>query len=126
MISPTMLALIFYALLAKLIYDFSLAIYRITFHPLSKFPGSKLAASTYWHETYYDVFKGHSYIWKIREMHEKYGTVIRTNPDDIHIHDPEFFDTLYGLKLDKWAWWTKGFAVPTAGGMVSYGLKVRH
>jgi hypothetical protein len=50
-------------------------------------------------------------------MHEKYGPVIRTNPDDVHIHDPDFFDSLYTLKLDKLAWWTRGFAVPTAGGM---------
>jgi cytochrome P450 len=92
-------------------------IYRIYFSPTSKFPGSKLAAATYWHETYFDVAKGHSYIWKIKEMHEKYGPVIRTNPDDVHIHDPDFFDDLYLLKLDKWAWWTRGFAVPTAAGM---------
>jgi cytochrome P450 len=106
-----------YLLVAKVVYDLCRAVYRIYWHPLSKFPGSKLAAATYWHETYYDVFRGHQYIWKIREMHEKYGPVIRTNPDDVHIHDPDFFDDLYGLKLDKWAWWTRGFAVPTAGGM---------
>ena len=92
-------------------------IYRLYFSPTSKFPGSKLAAASYWHETYFDVVKGHSYIWKIKEMHEKYGPVIRTNPDDVHIHDPDFFDDLYLLKLDKWAWWTRGFAVPTAAGM---------
>ncbi|KIW11714.1 hypothetical protein PV08_11016 [Exophiala spinifera] len=106
-----------YLVIAKILHDMVLAVYRIWFHPLAKFPGSKLAVATYWHETYYDVFKGHQYIWKIREMHSKYGSVIRTNPDDVHIHDPDFFDELYGLKLDKWAWWTRGFAVPTAGGM---------
>ena len=104
-------------ILLKLTYDLALALYRITLHPLAKFPGSKIAAATYWHETYHDVFKGHQYIWKIQAMHKQYGPVIRTNPDDVHIHDPEFFDQLYGLKLDKWAWWTRGFAVPTAGGM---------
>ncbi|KIV82822.1 hypothetical protein PV11_04895 [Exophiala sideris] len=116
-IAQSWLGLAGYLLLAKLVYDLSLAVYRIYFHPLAKFPGSKLAVATYWHETYYDVFKGHQYIWKIKEMHEKYGPVIRTNPDDVHIHDPDFFDELYGMKMDKWVWWTKGFAVPTAGGM---------
>ncbi|KAJ9606123.1 hypothetical protein H2200_009084 [Cladophialophora chaetospira] len=116
-LATTWLGVIGYLILLKFAYDLTLAVYRMTLHPLSAFPGSKLAASTYWHETYYDVFKGHQYIWKIQEMHKQYGPVIRTNPDDVHIHDPEFFDTLYGLKLDKWAWWTRGFAVPQAGGM---------
>ncbi|ETN36568.1 uncharacterized protein HMPREF1541_08846 [Cyphellophora europaea CBS 101466] len=108
---------VLYLIAAKIFHDLCLAIYRVYFHPLAKFPGSNLAKATYWHETFYDVFKGHQYIWKIKEMHEKYGPVIRTNPDDVHIHDPDFFDDLYTLKLDKWAWWTRGFAVPTAGGM---------
>lgn len=106
-----------YLLVARIVYLLCHAVYRIYFHPLSKFPGSKLAVATYWHETHYDVFKGHQYIWKIREMHKQYGPIIRTNPDDIHINDPDFFDELYNLKLDKWKWWTNGFAVPTAGGM---------
>ncbi|KIW82858.1 hypothetical protein Z517_02101 [Fonsecaea pedrosoi CBS 271.37] len=113
----TWVGLLGYLILGKIAYDLVLAVYRIYFHPLRRFPGSKLAVASYWYETYHDVFKGHQYVWEIKEMHEKYGPVIRTNPDDVHIHDPNFFDTLYGLKLDKWAWWTRGFAVPTAGGM---------
>ena len=116
-LATTWLGLIVYLILAKLFYNAVLAIYRIYFHPLRNVPGSKLAVVSYWHETFYDVFRGHQYVWKIKEMHEQYGPVIRTNPDDVHIHDPDFFDTLYGLKLDKWSWWTRGFAVPTAGGM---------
>lgn len=106
-----------YLVLARFVYVVCLGIYNIYFHPLAKFPGSKVAAATYWHETFYDVFKGHQYVWKIREMHTQYGPIIRTNPDDIHISDPDFFDDFYTLKLDKWKWWTNGFAVPTAGGM---------
>lgn len=108
---------IYYLVIAKIAYELCLSVYRIYFHPLAKYPGKTLAKATYWHETYYDVFKGHRYIWEIKKMHEKYGPIIRTNPDDIHIHDPDFFDDLYTHKLDKWSWWTRGFAVPTAGGM---------
>lgn len=110
-------ALVLYLLGAKVVYEVLRSLYRIYFHPLAEYPGDTLAKATYWHETYYDVFKGHQYIWKIKEMHERHGPVIRTNPDDVHIHDPDFFDDLYTLKLDKWPWWTRGFAVPTAGGM---------
>lgn len=113
----TWTGLLGYLLLAKIVYEVFHSAYRIYFHPLAKFPGSKVCAATYWTETYYDVFRGHQYIWEIKEMHEKYGPIIRTNPDDIHIHDPDFFDGLYSLRLDKWSWWTRGFAVPTAGGM---------
>ena len=73
--------LVLYIVVAKILYELCLAIYRIFFHPLARFPGSTLAKATFWHETYYDAFKGHQYVWKIKEMHEKYGPVIRTNPE---------------------------------------------
>jgi hypothetical protein len=49
------------------------AIRRVWFSPLSKFPGSKLAASTLWNEFYWDVVKRGHFIWRIQDMHEKYG-----------------------------------------------------
>ena len=105
----------------SILYMLVLAIYRLYFHPLRKFPGRPLAIATYWHETYYEVFKkpgGHQYIWQIAKYHQKYGNIIRTNGDDLHIHDPDFFDELYATpRADKWSWWTRGFAVPSAGGM---------
>lgn len=54
---------------------------------------------------------------KIRELHEVYGPVIRINPYELHISDPEFVDTIYasaasGLKRDKWAWVHRYLGVP--------------
>jgi hypothetical protein len=54
-------------------YIVALAIYRLYFSPLSKFPGPRLAALTLWYEFYYDVIKEGRYTWKIRELHDKYG-----------------------------------------------------
>jgi hypothetical protein len=50
-------------------------LYSVFFGPLAKFPGPKLAAFTLWYEFYYDVVLSGRYTFKIKELHEKYGTV---------------------------------------------------
>ena len=49
--------------------------YNVYFHPLSKFPGPKLAAASRWYEGYFDnlVGQGGQYIYEIDRMHQKYG-----------------------------------------------------
>ncbi|UKZ95993.1 uncharacterized protein TrAFT101_010796 [Trichoderma asperellum] len=84
-------------LLAAAIYVVSFIIYRLYFHPLCGIPGPRLAAITSWYETYYDLFKTPSgqYWNKIDELHKEYGPIIRINPDEIQIHDPEFYNQIY-------------------------------
>ena len=50
-----------------------IAVHRLFFHPLASFPGPKLAAITILYEAYYDVWKGGKYIFKINELHQRYG-----------------------------------------------------
>ncbi|KAF2137173.1 uncharacterized protein K452DRAFT_291838 [Aplosporella prunicola CBS 121167] len=88
-----------------------LVTYRVFFHPLSKFPGPRLAAATYWYETYHDVWHKGDYTSQIGRLHEKYGPIIRINPDELHVNDPYFIDTLYpgpGKKRDIPTWWLQG------------------
>ncbi|KAF2624794.1 cytochrome P450 [Macroventuria anomochaeta] len=89
-------------------------IYQLYFSPLSKLPGPKLAAVTLWYEIYYDVFKWGRYYVKIKEMHEKYGPIVRINPFELHVSDPSFIDTLYtrSAPRDKHAYMTGQFGNP--------------
>lgn len=79
----------FYAiigLVGTVVYFLSLALYRLYFSPLAKFPGPKLAALTQWYETYYELFSGDGgqFIWHYAKLHEEYGkwalTQLLTHP----------------------------------------------
>jgi hypothetical protein len=56
-------------LLVQIIY---LVVYRIYFHPLSKFPGPKLASISDLWTVWYSI-KGQSHL-KAYEVHQKYGS----------------------------------------------------
>jgi hypothetical protein len=73
------------AVLAIVVYTFSLVIYRLYFSPLAGFPGPKLTAATEWYEIYYNVAKGGKFFRKIPEWHEKYGAHWNDKPSpNIH------------------------------------------
>lgn len=84
------------AALASL-FSVSIILYRLLFHPLARFPGPKIAAATYWYEFYFDIIKkpGGQYMYRLQDLHRKYGPIIRINPDEIQVQDPSWFDQLY-------------------------------
>ncbi|OBR13082.1 Benzoate 4-monooxygenase cytochrome p450 [Colletotrichum higginsianum IMI 349063] len=87
-------------------YYVALALYNISpFHPLARFPGPKIAAATYLYEAYYDWWLLGRYGKVIARMHERYGPIVRINPDELHVSDPHFTDEIYagpGRIRDKW------------------------
>lgn len=64
---------VFYGLTAYAVYLVSLALYRLYFSPLAKFPGPRLAALTNWYEFYYDVVREGEFTWQIQKLHRVYG-----------------------------------------------------
>lgn len=90
-------------------------IYRLCFHPLAKFPGPRLAAATLWYEFYFDCILYGQYTFKIGQMHEKYGPIIRISPNELHCNDPDFIPTLYagaGSRRDKSKFYCDAGAMP--------------
>ena len=61
---------------AILFYFICILIYCLYLSPLAKIPGPKLAASTDWCERYYDLVLKARFPWKIKELHEIYGTYV--------------------------------------------------
>ncbi|KAK7612734.1 cytochrome P450 [Phyllosticta paracitricarpa] len=92
---------ILYLILFYLSY---LAVKRLVFSPIARFPGPKLAALTRWYEFVYDVIFIGRFNWKVDELHEKYGPIVRINPEELHINDPDFWDEFYarGAKSTRW------------------------
>ncbi|KAJ5757735.1 uncharacterized protein N7511_006429 [Penicillium nucicola] len=76
-------------------------VYNLYFHPLSKFPGPKIAAASFFYEFYYDVIKSGMYIWEIERMHEIYGPIVRINPREIHIKDSHYYDEIHAGSARK-------------------------
>ncbi|KXJ93358.1 cytochrome P450 [Microdochium bolleyi] len=90
---------------AWLAYHILKALYNISpLHPLSSIPGPKLAGATYLPEFYYDVLLGGRYTRAIKEMHDKYGPIVRISPNETHCIDLKFADEIFALggrKRDK-------------------------
>jgi hypothetical protein len=61
--------------LAVLVYVVLRSIYRLTLHPLAKFPGPKLAAVTSLYGASYDLPKNSSYVKVMPALHDKYGSL---------------------------------------------------
>ncbi|OAL31574.1 hypothetical protein AYO22_01166 [Fonsecaea multimorphosa] len=103
-----------------------LCVNRVYFSPVAHVPGPLLAKVSYWYEFYYDVVQRGQYVFKIKKLHEYYGPIVRINPAEVHIADPDFYNVIYAAgsggstreeqkpaqKRDKWSWFTRQFGLP--------------
>ncbi|KAJ5635777.1 Cytochrome monooxygenase lcsI [Penicillium longicatenatum] len=69
-------------------------VYNLFLSPLSKFPGPKLAACTYIPTIYWTSSgKNHT---KMKELHDKYGDVVRVGPNALVYRSPKAWKDIYG------------------------------
>jgi len=106
----------YFSSFAILVYFIHTILYRLFLSPIAHIPGPKIAALIWWYEYYHDVVHYGKYIWKVKEFHQQYGPIVRINPYEVHINDPEFFDTLCAAsntnRKDRWHWYTAGLGLP--------------
>ncbi|KAL8364717.1 hypothetical protein RB595_003818 [Gaeumannomyces hyphopodioides] len=69
-------------------------VYNAFLHPLSSFPGPRLAGTTRLYFLSFDL-RGVSH-WKVKALHDKYGPVLRIAPDELSYATSEAWQTIYG------------------------------
>ncbi|KAH0836078.1 hypothetical protein AYO21_02719 [Fonsecaea monophora] len=81
---------------ANVVYFIGLAIYRLYFHPLAKYPGPLLWKLTQWCETR-SAWKGRRHI-DLHLIHEQYGDIVRFGPDKLSFRTAQ---ALYDIYTDR-------------------------
>ncbi|KAF9077831.1 cytochrome P450 [Rhodocollybia butyracea] len=72
-----------------------LALYRLFFHPLCKYPGPILAALTSWYEAYPNIVKGGGLVAELERLHKLHGPVIRVGPNTLHFNYRQAYHDIY-------------------------------
>ncbi|KAH9177355.1 putative P450 monooxygenase [Lactarius sanguifluus] len=76
-------------------------VYNLYFHPLSHFPGPKLASCSRLWLAYRELVKGES-LGDLRiELHRRYGEIVRLAPDELHFSNPAAYNDIYNNR-NKW------------------------
>lgn len=75
-------------------YLFSVAIYRLYFHPLAKYPGPFWARLTVFPSWWYTRSQDR-HVWLL-SLQKQYGTTFRYRPDAVLINTPTAFKTIFG------------------------------
>ncbi|RYP39363.1 hypothetical protein DL768_010719 [Monosporascus sp. mg162] len=76
-----------------------LPIYNVFFHPLRKYPGPKLWATSALPWGF--AFMSGNYHHKILELHSKYGHIVRVGPNQLSYDVPEAWEDIYGRSKQR-------------------------
>ena len=106
-------------LLFIVVYVLFTVVSRLFLSPLRQFPGPKIAALTFWYQFYHNFFRDGTYVFRIRDMHAKYGPIVRITPTELHVNDPAFLPVLMpagGKRRDKYEREVRLFGFTLAAG----------
>ncbi|OJI89978.1 hypothetical protein ASPTUDRAFT_112521 [Aspergillus tubingensis CBS 134.48] len=73
-------------------------LYRLFFHPLSKYPGPRLAAITSWYAAFY-AWRGDLHL-QIDAWHKRYGKFVRYSPNSICANSATAVFDIYGARAN--------------------------
>ncbi|TVY20841.1 Cytochrome P450 monooxygenase apf7 [Lachnellula arida] len=94
-----------YVVFAIAIYFIVVFTYRLTVHPLAKYPGPFFARITDWPLVAHCI-KGDRHLWEYKN-HQKYGSIVRYGANSISISTPSSIPLIHGPKANvkKGAWY---------------------
>ncbi|KAF2731922.1 cytochrome P450 [Polyplosphaeria fusca] len=97
--------LLLYGLAGWVAYVIAVGIYRVTLHPLAKYPGPIRYKLSGW-PLLWQAFKGNRHIWHLKD-HEKYGPIVRIGPNTLSFNTETALSTIYGprganVKKGEW------------------------
>jgi hypothetical protein len=75
---------------------FTTIVYRLTFHPLARYPGPPLARITDIYLTYY-AYRGSRHL-AYHRAHEQYGPIVRIGPNSLSINTATALKSIYGFR----------------------------
>ncbi|WYZ38043.1 hypothetical protein EsH8_II_001549 [Colletotrichum jinshuiense] len=84
------------AITSAALFILSRAVYNIFFHPLRHYPGPRLWAATRLPWNFVNLRGGLA--WRIRELHETYGPVVRIAPDELSYTSSTAWKKIYGQR----------------------------
>ncbi|KAF9535115.1 cytochrome P450 [Crepidotus variabilis] len=90
--------LLAFLLAILLLHAVYVAFARLFFHPLSDFPGPRLAAVTSLYRTYFDVVQGGEFLQHVLMLHEVHGPVVRVAPNELHFNDYRAYHDIYSVE----------------------------
>lgn len=73
--------------------------YRVTLHPLAKYPGPRFWAITRIPNAYHLLRGTESY--RVAEIHEQYGSIVRIAPGELSFTTEDAWNDIYGSKKGK-------------------------
>lgn len=123
-LTPALLACVAVAVI--LTYTAGLVIYRLYFHPLAKYPGNFIDKITAWHDISF-TFTGNRHLVH-QALHEKYGDIVRVNPNTLSFNTATSLQQIYGPKANarKSDWYNGLLSYPGAYSTHSAISKTEH